>query len=142
MTISNADDKTRCGGDRGLQQLVVTAVVLASCLHCTANVVASRPVLYPATPCRMAQDVSRVQKLKISFGILLNHVSLSVCDLTITWLDRKLQDLSSNQRTSVHGPRPVRWCTTQVQNSSNTFLASSHQAKYTAFCIQPNCGTP
>jgi len=57
----------------------------------------------------------------------------------MTWLHRKLQDLSSNQRTSVHGPWPVRWCTAQVQNSSNTF--SCHHTKYTAFCIQPNCGT-
>ena len=69
---------------------------------------------------------------------------LSVClwslaHQTMTWLHRKLQDLSSNQRTSVHGPWPVRWCTAQVQNSSNTF--SCHHTKYTAFCIQPNCGT-
>ena len=35
-------------------------------------------LLYPATPCHMlAQDVSRVQKLKISFGVFFNYVGVS-----------------------------------------------------------------
>ena len=35
-------------------------------------------LLYPATPCHMlAQDVSRVQKLKISFGVFFNYVCAS-----------------------------------------------------------------
>jgi len=61
---------------------------LLSLLHCTQFAAAvhtwsplarsrAGPV-YPATPCHMlAQDVSRVQKLKISFGIFMNYVSLS-----------------------------------------------------------------
>jgi len=62
---------------------------LLSLLHCTQFAAAvhtwsplarsrAGPV-YPATPCHMlAQDVSRVQKLKISFGIFLNCVCVSV----------------------------------------------------------------
>jgi len=111
-------------------------------LHCTRGRLSlgPGPVLYPATPCHMAQDVSRVQKLKISFAIFFNQASLSVCG---PWHIRLWLGCTENCRisvpTSVHGPWPVRWCTAQVQNSSNTF--SCHHTKYTAFCIQPNCGT-
>jgi len=112
-------------------------------LHCTRGRLSPGPVSCHALP----HGPGRVSGPKAqNFFWHLFQPRLSVClwslALTMTWLHRKLQNLSSNQRTSVHGPRPVRWCTTQVQNSSNTFLASSRQAKYTAFCIQPNCGTP
>jgi len=52
----------------------------AAAVHTWSPLARSRagPV-YPATPCHMlAQDVSRVQKLKISFGIFLNCVCVSV----------------------------------------------------------------
>ena len=50
-------------------------------LHCTRGRLSlgPGPVLYPATPCHMAQDLSQVQKLKISFAVFLNQASLSVC---------------------------------------------------------------
>lgn len=108
--VSTADDKTGCGGDRGLQLLVVSAAVYifsllqCTCRHfvwCSTHVVGPwlslgpGPVLYPATACHM-DPVSRVQKLKISF----NYVSACLCSLALalTWVLRKLPDLSSNQR--------------------------------------------
>jgi len=81
----------------------------------------------------------------LSASLWTTFLCLGSLALTTSWLDRKLQDLGSNQRTyfstkalpSVHGPWPVRWCSTQVQNSPNTFLASGGHAKYAAFCIKP-----
>ena len=74
-------DRVWSGGDRGLQQTLVTASHTFNAAVHTWSGARSRagPVSCHALP-HAAQDVSRVQKLKIYFGIFFNYVSLSVCD--------------------------------------------------------------